>query len=214
MKSAVFFDPWIGANYGKVQSLFKRRILVLGGSHYCNKCKDCGDREKNPLCSTMTEDVICDYLDPAHEASWKKTFTSFINSILGTDSSLADRENVLNSVAFYNWLQVAAGDDPYSAGQYDYEHPRHLSAFYEVLDKTEPDVVISWGKKVWEALPNDWNGQGDARRGPAINADGQSFNDYQVYPYKGREILLIGVRHPSVGYGRDRHHEIFSQLIF
>ena len=189
--------------------------MVLGNSHYCDTCDVCGDRSRvAQKCTKFTRDTaIAAYLDPEDHSSWKPTYTTFINSLLGKQSSLDDRQAVFDSIVFYNYLQVAAGKDAYSTRLYDYNHVRHLHAFYEVLDEHLPNVVISWGSKVWDALPDNW-GYGDAQKGIGLAVGEKVFNRYQTYPYKDTKILLIGVHHPCVGYGREFHYQIFSQLIF
>lgn len=214
MNTNIFFDPWIGENYGTDQAHFNKKILILGNSHYCDDCIDCGNRDLKPECTEFTKTVVKDYLDPSHVASWKKTFSTFINSMFGRSVSDLERKDFFDSVAFYNYLQVAAGEDAYSTGNYNFAESRHLNAFYEVLNNVEPDVVISWGSKVWDTLPDAWNDYGEADKGNDIVIGDQIFNKYYTYPYNNRKILLIGVRHPSVGYSTEFHHAIFSDLIF
>jgi hypothetical protein len=215
LTTKIFFDPWIGQNYGKPGSIFNKRILALGGSHYCKDCEDCGSRELHPECTSMTQDVVKEYLSGNCHEYWKKTFSTFINSFYDRSTSDEERKEFFKSVIFYNYLQTCAGEDPYSASQYDYTEEKHLKAFYEVIDKTLPDVVISWGSKVWEALPDDWNEYGEAEKGTPININGDNFQDYQYYPYKNRhKIMLILAHHPSVAYDRLYHYKIFSELIF
>lgn len=214
MTTNIFFDPWIGSAYGTDASLFKNRILVLGASHYCESCDDCGDRDKYQACSNLTKNVIKDYLNPEHQGPWKKTYSTFINSMLGKSSTNEEQIDFFNSVVFYNYLQISAGEDPYSARQYDYSDPKYLNAFYEVLDMVLPEFVICWGNDVWNALPDNWNNCGEAKKGAEFLVGNQKYSKYQDYPYKNNtNITLLGVRHPSIGYGRDYHNEIFSKLI-
>lgn len=214
MKTNIFFDPWIGENYGTDKATFHKKILLLGNSHYCEACNDCGNRDLHPDCTKLTNTVVNDYLDPSHVASWKKTFSTFINSMLGKSTSEQERKNFFDSVAFYNYLQVAAGEDAYSTGNFNFAESRQLQAFYEVLNNVEPDVVISWGSKVWDVLPDNWNNYGEAEKGKGISIGDQIFYKYYTYPYNNKKILLIGVQHPSVGYSTGFYHGIFSELIF
>lgn len=214
MGSKIFFDPWVGDKFGSKLSMFNKKILVLGDSHYCDSCEDCGNRELHPDCIDFTKQVVRNYLDVNHKAAWKKTFSTFVNSMLNKSTSDEDRTIFFESIAFYNFLQVAAGEDPYSTRNFNYTHERYLEAFYEVIDKTLPDVVICWGGRVWDALPNNWNNYGEAEKGLGVKIDGDVFKNYLIYPFKGdHKILLIGIQHPSISFARDFHYRIFSSLI-
>ena len=37
----VFFKPWVGKDYS-TGGIFKKKILVVGESHYCDGCNYCG----------------------------------------------------------------------------------------------------------------------------------------------------------------------------
>jgi len=212
MKTAIFFDPCVGKNYGSELSIFKQKLLIVGNSHYCGKCPDCGDRDICGCGPTLTQKAVSVYLDPKDKSKWKKTYSTFINSFFGKPTSLLERQAFFDSVAFYNFLQVSAGEDPYSTSQYDFKEKRHLDAFYEVLDSIMPDVVVCWGDTVWDILPNNWNAFGEAERGVGIQIGDTVFKNYLIYPYKDKKITLVGVKHPSQGYGSDFHHKVLSSF--
>jgi hypothetical protein len=215
MSANIFFDPWIGVNYGTKESIFKKKILILGDSHYCDvNCPNsntCGERNLHENCTDFTTDGILCYLDQEIKTTWKKTYTTFINSMIGRDSSLKYKEEFFDSIVFYNYLQVAAGKTAGLTQNYDYTGDKHLRSFYEVLDKFLPDIVICWGTKVWNALPNDWE-YGEAEKGKGILINSEIFKDYYCYPYKDKKILLIRVHHPSAGYDVEFHNKVFSEL--
>ena len=211
MNTNIFFEPWVGSDYGTPTSLFKNRILVLGDSHYCDKCEACGDRDKHPGCSSFTNTVVVDYLNPNHKADWKKTQSTFINSVWGRQTTIKDRRAYYASIAFYNYLQVSAGDNPYSTWRYNYNVPSYLAAYYEVLDRILPDVVVVWGDQVWDTLPNNWK-YGEADGGTSISIGNSSFRKYLYYPYQSKRILLIGAHHPSQGYDSYFHNAVFGHF--
>jgi hypothetical protein len=205
MCAKIIFHPWVGENYGCDSSVLKKRTLILGGSHYLeglNSDEDLGD---------FTNEVVNLYFDRNCKGKWKKTFSTFINSIFGRSTNEDERRVFFESVVFYNYLQEVAGDNPGAAGNYDYGAIQHFEAFKLVLDEYKPEVVISWGDKVWEGLPNDW-GFGGNVRGEGVIIDGTVFVKYFDYPYQNRVISLVGVGHPSIGYSRDFHHQIFKAL--
>lgn len=178
---SVFFQPWKGIDYGTLKSIFPKRVLILGDSHYCDTCKTCGDKKIHPECTDFTSKVISDYLNPNHKATWKKTFSTFINSFWNRNTSLIERTKFYDSVAFYNYLQVAAGSNAYSAMRYDYNDNVHKVAFDEVLSELSPEVIIVWGDRVWNIINSDTSRH------------------------------WLHVHHPCTGYGRDKHYKLFSE---
>lgn len=204
MKSEVVFAPRVGNVYGATGSVFKKRTVILGGSHYG------GNGAPLDKLRDFTQEVVEDYLARCGE-NWCKTYTTFINSVYGRGATQHEREQFFESVVFYTFLQDTAGAGPYDADKSNYSAEQHFAAFREILDKHKPEVVISWGGRVWDALPNNW-GYGEAVKGEPITIGGTSFGRYFDYPYRDWRIVLVGVDHPSIGYARDFHHEIFQRL--
>ena len=69
----ITFHPYIGSNYS-TGGIFKKKILVLGESHYCSE---------EEACETLTYDVLQKYL--AHETNegWMNTFRKFERALIG-----------------------------------------------------------------------------------------------------------------------------------
>lgn len=151
------------------------------------------------------------YFDDRISGGWKNTYTRFINSIFGCQSSDEQRGRFFDAVIFYNYLQEIAGATAIEAGNYNYGAPQHFAAFLEILNEYQPDVVISWGAKVWDALPIEW-GRGSAVTGDPIMIDGRIAGSVYSYPFQGKIIRLVGVHHPSIGYDVGFHHKLFKQL--
>ncbi|GHV66121.1 hypothetical protein FACS1894199_08880 [Bacteroidia bacterium] len=178
MMQHVFYLPWVGREYW--QGIHGKKVLVLGESHYAT--------EEDNLPS-LTNDVIGYYLrylagEVEHEG-WMNTYTKFANScpIVG--------EAFWQSVVFYNFVQVPmsgsrrspSGDD-FAAG---------AVPFFEVLANYEPDVVIVWGKRLWEHLPDG----GTWSDFEVLDENGGRFYYYHV---NGKQIPAYQVTHPSAGY--------------
>ena len=226
MYDKVFFAPWVGPYYDKPDSIFKGKVLIVGDSHYCEESvecqKPCGKRDQSTeTCHTFTEEVISLYLNPEclkpEHRKWLKTFSTFINSVYGSIANQEMRQQFCDSVAFYNYLQVAAGKCPGLTNQYDYSSKTALSAFYEVMKELSPDVVISWGDKVWNALPNNWLSNnwldnGEAQKGLDLVCDGSVFDRYLVYPFAGKHITLIGAHHPCRKYISAYHTSVYTHF--
>jgi hypothetical protein len=203
--------PWVGDNYGKKNPAFRQRTLILGGSHYDKGFENFHDPEKQPEWANNTNEIVWCYLDENIRDTWKKTYSTFINSVYDQPSNQDQRRDFFDSVIFYNYLQEIAGANAYEAGKSNYRDRKHFDAFKEVLAKYRPEVVIAWGKKVWEGLPNDW-GYGPAVIRKGVSVGTGTSKDIYDYPFEGGTISLIGVNHPSIGYSPDFHHQIFKQL--
>lgn len=199
----VSFEPWVGVNYDNNESIFSKKVLVLGGSHYGQPGEEDPD---------FTNEIVKLYLDDSHKDTWKGTYSKFINSIYFKVANLDERKDLLDSVVFYNYLQDFAGDTHDKASQYDYKDPRHFEAFLSVIDTHKPDIVIAWGKYVWDALPDEWR-HGDANQESGITIAEEKIEKCYVYPYAGNsKVTLLGINHPSGGYSWEPHHEKFKAL--
>ncbi|MCL1144162.1 hypothetical protein [Shewanella gaetbuli] len=205
MKS-VFFKPWVGNDFGKDGSVFSQKILVLGDSHYIDESDEVNMSKNNEEPCDFTTAVLQAYLNQAVKGRWKSTFTKFMNSfVCNTNHSETSREKLWNSVAFYNYLQIPAGSDSRQTHQFSYHDDRDRNAFLEVVNKLEPDIIISWGNNVWDAIP--------ANLGYGNGIVSESVKDCcLIYPFKGKELKLIGITHPSTSYRSSYWANIFDEL--
>lgn len=201
--------PWVGEKYRESANVFRQRTLILGGSQYSEGYESFHTEEGRAEWQSFTNDVVHYYQDASISGRWKGTYTGFINSIFGDQSDEEQRVRFFDSVVFYNYLQEIAGASANEAGNFDYGAQQHFQAFQEILAEFQPEVVISWGAKVWDALPNDW-GYGPALVGDPVIIDGKKAGSVYTYPFQNKTIRLIGVRHPSIGYSPGFHHELFK----
>lgn len=201
----VFFKPWVGSKYGKSDSIFRQKILVLGDSHYIDEADDVAATVNEEPCD-FTTDVMLDYLDPNEKGRWKSTFTKFMNSfVLDSSHSDSNRVDLWNSVAFYNYLQVPAGSRSRQTKHFDYSSDKDSDAFLEVINELEPDVIVSWGNKVWDVIPENL--------GYGNGVESKSFsNCCFIYPFKQRELKLIGITHPSTSFNSSYWSNVFKEL--
>ena len=175
----VFFEPWVGGEYYS-GGMFGKRIMVLGESHYCGSgCPDCGVGDR---CRGFTSKVIKDYLDPnVKREEWMNTFKKFERSLVNRSTSPQESVRIWNSVMFYNFLQVAMGG-PRQAGT-DEQYRNAAGAFFSVLDRYEPELMIVWGDQLWQRLPWErWT------EGESLMVDGYGVNNgyYRLASTHGR----------------------------
>lgn len=198
-KGLCFFEPWVGDNY-EDGGIFHKKILVLGESHYCGECDGkCGFKSYPDGCKPdFTTDTIQKYLDPKlKRENWMRTYLKFERSLFGVETSLEDRKAIWNSIAFYNYLQVAMNKSRQAGTYQDYIDAQ--APFLEVLEELQPDLVIVWGvTRLFNNMPEDsWGWE-----------EPLSFEDYPnfyiqngYYKLKsGKKTRVVPVYHPSVGY--------------
>ncbi len=191
--SEIFFRPFLGKNYNK-EGFDGIKLLILGESHYCknkNSCPKCG-KEDPEDCFNFTNNVVQEYLGfkkgEFESKSWMSTFTRFTNVLLGDKVGNDEIIDFWESIVFYNYVQSAletSRKEPKSEQFYESE-----KAFKEVLRRYKPDLIIVWGIRLWEYLP-DIGHYGEERKiHGAID---------KIYYYKSgvKDIPAFPVYHPA-----------------
>lgn len=207
MKNA-FFKPFVGEFYGKMESLFCKRVLILGESHYCGEsCVTCGQCKLHSQCTMFTSHVIKGYLNPDSEwEGWMSTYLKFERALVNHETTSDERSRIWNSVVFYNYLQFAMNKPRQAGTRAQYRDSE--GAFYSVLNQYQPDVMIVWGKRLWRYIPSDnW-----------IEGDEYYFDGYRVdnglYLLDGgKSVKVISIYHPSTGFDWSWWHNIIRPFI-
>ena len=191
---SVFFKPWIGKNYSKKQSVFDKKILILGESHYCKSRKSCPkcNIEVCPKEKEFTKNVVNSFLDYQDGKGEKPknnvTYVKLTNLICPEKSSIRD---FWDSIVFYNFIQNAnrkVGERP--CGE-DIE--KSVEPFFEVIKEVKPDRIIVCGHMLWEWLPKDnWL----SKQENLIRANGHK-ELVGAYKIGRREIKCLRMLHPS-----------------
>lgn len=201
---SVFFSPLVGNRY--------HDVLILGESHYCDKgCSDCGISRAHPECADFTKRVIADYLDPRNEREgWMNTYLKFERSLVGHETIPGESARIWDSIAFYNYLQVAMGG-PRQAGTSE-QYRQAGTALFEVLEQLRPKLMIAWGKQLWRNLPNTYWTDSDAlvvrtRSGYVEHED----VGYYTLP-SGHVVHALCVYHPSAGYDWSYWHDVIEAM--
>lgn len=201
----VKFYPWIGKNYkngvvgydengiiqyGESEGEGKK-ILVLGESHYCY--------DESEAIPELTQEIIKDLIDPDSEwESYKNTYTKFIKSLTGYIEELLfeDKEKAWQHVAFYNYVQVPISGARIAPEGKDFENSE--LAFWEILKKIKPDLIIVWGKRLYNNLPIENGSQSDDLE---IEYEDQMY-DTEIWSYNidSNIMQVLPIVHPSSGY--------------
>lgn len=199
----VFFKPWVGKNYEK-RGFNDKKILVIGESFYCSE---------EEAVATLTTNIVEDYLAIRkgeyrdNNGSWTNTYLKFERSLKGKETNPEESREIWNSIAFYNYLQVPMSGARESGSPVDYKNAE--KAFFEVLNKLQPDLIIVWGVgKLFNNLPEDrWTW------GKPLNVEGRDINNGYYQLNNKNEVRCIAVYHPSVGYSWDKWYKVIkSQL--
>lgn len=202
-----FFSPRIGKGYAR-GGIFGKKILALGESHYCGSgCADCGECGKHPECSDFTTNVVNWCLDSSVEREgWMNTYLKFERSLVGKETTPLESRKIWDSIAFYNFLQVAMGGAREAGTNQQYRAA--AEPFMQVLEELQPDVLIVWGVRLWNNLPNrNW------ADGSKVAVDGYEVqNGYYTLP-SGKKVKVVCVYHPSVGYDWSFWHKVIVNFI-
>ena len=205
MSSNIFFQPFVGKDYAN-GGIFGKRIMILGESHYCEGCLDCGIPSKHPECIDLTQGVVKDYLEKEKRQDWMRTFLKFERSLVGGETNREMSRKIWDSVVFYNYLQVAMGG-PREAGLAT-QYQQASKAFFEVLDKCQPEVLIVWGHQLWRNLPEErWID------GEELIVEGQNIRNGAYRLANGKSVKALAVYHPSVGYSWDFWHRVIRGFL-
>ena len=206
----VFFKPWVGKSYN--QGYLGKQILVLGESHYCGHCKEnnqCGDLSINDdACRNFTTNTIKSFLnyqkgEEAH-CRWMNTNTKFTNVFHNEKVNVETMLQFWDSIIFYNYVQFGTDGPRISPKKSEFSESE--KAFFEVLKEYKPDIVIVWGKRLWDKLPNS-----------IANVDFHTLRNADEKFYfsdkAGKKIQVYVIYHPSIGYFNYGCHDYLKKAL-
>lgn len=196
------FEPYVGECYGK-SSVLKRRLLILGASHYCS-CPTQNDKCHDGVCSAMqgmTQQAMLHYRQYGKPLTYHRFFQS-----LGALHPQIDIDDLVRSVSFYNYLQKIEGKTWKDSHPEFYTEESHYDRFQYVLRGLRPDAVIVWGPKVREAIYSRLMNLGAKSHG------GYKTNIFTVN-FDGNMIDFCFCGHPSAPrFNRERHAKMYEAL--
>lgn len=208
--SEVFFKPYIGKHYLDKGYLGKK-LLILGESHYCGGCDKCGDLQNfDDGCREFTKTVVNDYLSykkgEINHANWMRTFTVFTNVLLGKQVEPETVIDFWDSIMFYNYVQDASIDAPRIPREEEV-FVNSETAFYEVLNEFQPDLIIVWGANLEGKLPQKNKTLSDFE---IFNEPGHRFHYYDVV---GKKIPAYAIFHPSTSRFSYHFHDFLKEAL-
>ena len=126
--------------------------------------------------------------------------------MVNKETSMAESATIWNSLLFYNYVQelMSGPREAPTRGQY----AASADAFFEVLEKYRPEVIIVWGKRLWENLPNvKWED------GERVLVDGYEVDNGYYCLNNGYKVLAFCVYHPSASYSWDYWHRVIKLFV-
>jgi hypothetical protein len=185
-----FFEPWIGSGYS--QKNYK--ILVIGDSHYCGGHERCGVKgncsfEEMKDCNDFTQVTVKSYIDfrknIGEKHGWMtKTFYPFDKIFYGKENvTMEESLELWNSISFYNFLQTAYIEEATNVFYSNTDYILSSPLCYNVIKELRPNLIIVWGNRAYNHLPNtNWE-------------DGTNY--YNGKYLIDNEIKCIRIYHPS-----------------
>lgn len=206
----VFFEPWVGQQYIN-GGIFGKKILALGDSFHCKEdiCDDCGKINARDECVNFTVNTVNDFLHNRESAymPWMGTYLKFERSLVNKVTTLADSQEIWESILFYNYLQIAM-PKPRERGIQE-QYNKASTAFFEVLEKYKPEYMLVWGIKLYYSLPEvNWS-----ESSPIITDDHENKNGFYTLS-DGHRVKVLALWHPSTsrGYKWGYWYEVISKF--
>jgi hypothetical protein len=197
---ASVFLPFIGQYYN--QGIFGKKVLVLGESHYCD------EKTKPEEFKDVTRNCVQAFLDKnAERERWMNTYRKFERALANKATSFEDSARIWDSLIFYNYLQEPMSK-PRECGTLK-QYKDAAEPFFETLNCYQPDVVIVWGIRLYNQMPNEnWE---DGHQEIVVN-------DYKInYGYynmsNGKKITVLAIRHPSCPFSWTFWHKVLKTII-
>ena len=194
-KEGVKFLPWIGDKYeegiyydenGERQygTDKGKKVLVLGESFYWGEEEeDSSEGEENENdASRFVIDLINGLLDDNPEYNLR-TFKRFENALTGNKE--CDRMDLWNHLVFYDYVQEPLTYPRLSPTEKQFTDSE--KSFWNVIEACKPDIIIAWGLRLYNHLPQE------GEQGTDI---GYGDDSIETWIYKD-SIRVIPIIHPA-----------------
>jgi hypothetical protein len=160
--TGVFFRPWVGENY-KTTGFNRKRILVLGESCYCRECEFCGydedpqewwEEDEWQVCRNKIPDVVSGFLvyKKGEPRKWSmRTYRRFTDIFMGHKCTPEATQTFWNSFVLHIYVQTSLEGPNISPKTEQWKTGEKF--FFEALAEYNPDVIIAWGRRLWNNMP-------------------------------------------------------------
>ena len=126
--------------------------------------------------------------------------------MVNEETSPERSKEIWNSVAFFNFLQVALKGTRRGGTKADYAEGK--KAFLEVIEELQPDLIIVWGtSRLYSNLPDKEEGWID---GETLVVDNWSVPNGYYQLKNGKKSRVIAVYHPSAAYSWDWWYKVIA----
>lgn len=106
----------------------------------------------------------------------------------------------------YNYVQVPMSGPRVAPTQENFRNSE--AAFFEVIESLRPDIIIVWGRRLYNNLPKGGL-QGDDLKTP----DGQWIETWRYFLSDRKEVKVIPIMHPSSFFSPEFWHNFLSAVI-
>jgi len=189
----VYFEPWIGPQYGKFGVPGCNRLLVLGESHYC--------WESNPPARDETNKVVSLWMNGERKRFCTNTVMAVCGPTVPTHDAI---RTFMNGVVFYNFVQ-----EPLSGPRVEptsKQWNESAAAFREVLQELSPVAILVLGKRLWSQLP------APDRSGQTLKTE-RDTQVTSIYETARGEAIAGYIHHPSSGFSSRRWNPMVQTLL-
>lgn len=187
--------PWVGGAYE--EGIQGKKVMVLGYSLYGNKPEDSA-----PDALRVRVDLYCN----GEFEPWMNTYTKSFRALFGDPTIIReDCRDLFEKIVFYNYVQ-----EPLTGARVDPTDEQLLASivpFKAFLEEYLPDVIITWGKSLFQVLPgfeDDFKGH----KGTSIEGA-----DVWIYNIGGHEITVLEMTHPSAAFSYEYWSEVIRKLL-
>lgn len=188
------FQPWVGHFYRESVC----RVMGLGESHYC--------ASQNDDSPNMTIDIIKDFIDPHSEHEpYKNTYTKFTRALAGYSVPKEERWEFWEYIMFYNYVQVPISG-PRVAPSFE-QFLQSETSFWSVITQYRPQIIICWGKRLYENLPKD-----NIVKEKTIVVGAREVM-LRNYCYGTHSFWVIKMTHPSSSYSWNFWHSAINEVV-
>lgn len=220
----VKFLPWIGDKYedgiyydetGKLcyGNGKGKKVLVLGESFYWGEEDD--DDDGNGNNSSDASSFVANLIDQVISGNPEfniRTFKRFENAMAYGNMNhgnmnhekkwdLSDRAEFWNHLIFYDYVQEPLTYPRFSPTPKQFEEAE--KPFWTVIDVYKPDIIISWGMRLYNNLPP----KGEI--GEYIKYNGNSFETW-IY---NDHIRVIPIIHPAAPmFSTEMWYNVIKQM--